>query len=613
MSRNAACHPIYDRVERLLLTVNNPGHYAGAEFNAIRKEPDALRLRWGLAVPDQYQSAFAHPELAILYDVLNRHPDVGAERVFLPNRDLERALIAERLPLFTLETRTPLSELDILHFSVPDIITQMNVPAMLDLAGIAPLAADRDQGAPLILASGESAFTPEPLADLIDLFLVGEIEDAVQALSEKWHTFRAARLPRTEIILELARTIDGAYAPAFYRAERDSLGRPTSRVPDAPGLPDHVLAARVIDFDRAPIPERPPVAGVRTARDVLWLEINRGTEPDDPERGLDPSAPVSLPPLRSRDWRHLLDALESQFLATGHEDIVLSLSRPDAYPDLARLISGVRTRFRELRMHVTIPGLSLDRQLELMDPDREPWPGPAHRGPRALVTSLESTPALARLSSAAARSPDRERLLGLAGQAYGRGFQVLEVDAAIGVPDETDADLEAVGTLVRDLAAARRAVDRRFGRVELCTRVWIPRPHTPFEEAALNAREALVRKLSIVRRAVGRRREIRIHGPSPDLAILEALLRRGDRRLGPPLVRASRAGIRILESRDEVPDLEQLTNRLFEESGIDPATLFDPDETGGGTAPWSHVRIVDGSTPGREDGTAEARSTGSLP
>jgi len=612
MSRNSACHPISDRVERLLLTVNNPGHYAGAEFNAVCKDRNALRLRWGLAVPDLYESAFAHPELAILYDLLNRHPDVSAERVFLPNRDLERALIAESLPLFTLESRTPLSELDILQFSVPGIITQLNVPAMMDLGGIAPFTADRDESAPLILASGEPAFTPEPLADLIDLFLIGEIEDAVQALQEKWLTFKAARLPRAEIILELARTIDGAYAPAFYRAESDSLGRPTSRVPDAPGLPDDVLAARVIDFDRGPIPERPPVAGVRTARDVLRLEINRGTEPDDPERGLDPSAPVSLPPLRSRDWTLVLDALESQYLATGHEDIVLSLSRPEAYPDLARLVSGVRTRFRELRMHLTIPGLSLARQLELLDPALEPWPGSAHRGPRALVTSLESTPALARLSAAPARSHDRERLLGLADRAYRRGFQVIEVDAAIGVPAETDADLEAVGALVRDCAAARRTVDRRFGRVELRTRVWVPRPHTPFEGAALNAREELVRKLSIVRGAVGRRREIRVNWPSPDRAVLEALLRRGDRRLGPPLVRASRAGVRILASRDEVPNLERLTSRLFEESGIDPNTLFDPDGTNRGTAPWSHVRIVDGSAHGREDGTEKRRSTGSL-
>jgi len=587
MSRNAVGHTIHDRVERLLLTVNN------GEFNAIRKDRAALRLHWGLAVPDLYDRAVAHPELAILYERLNHHPDVGAERVFLPGRDLERALVAAGLPLFTLESRTPLSELDILQFCETSVVSRINVPAMLDLAGIAPLAAERDESAPLILASGEPAFTPEPLADLIDLFLIGEIEDAVQALLENWRTLEAARLPRAEIILELARTIDGAYAPAFYRAERDSLGRPTVRTPDRPGLPDPVFAARAIDFDGAPIPVRPPVAGVRTARDVVHVEVNRGTEPDDPEHGLDPWAPVSIPPVRSRDWRLVLDALESRFLATGHDDIVLALSRPEAYPDLKRLIAGIRARFRELRMHVTIPGLSLARQLELLDPGREPWPGPAHGGPRVGITPAESSPALARKSAAPARRFDPERLLALAGQAYGRGFQMLEINTVIGVPDETDADVEAVGSLIRDCAAARRSIDRRFGRVESNVRIWIPRPHTPFEDAALNGRDELLEKLSILRRAIGRRREIRVHWPSPDLAVLEALLLRGDRRLGPPLVRAARAGLRVLESRDEAASLAPLSGRLFQESGIDPATLFDPAGTKRGSSAWSHVRIAE--------------------
>jgi hypothetical protein len=572
-------HALHDRFDPLLLAVSVPGRYAAGEFNVVRKPLGALRLRHGLAHPDLYEPGFGDPELNRLYHQLNRHPDVAAERVFLPDADLESALRAAGLPLFTLESRTPLAELDIVQFSVPRPRFLVNLAPMLELGGIPPRAADRTAGHPLVLLSGAAALAPEAVADLVDLVLAGETEDVIEALVERWRTLAGSGLERTEIVFELACSLDGAYAPAFYRGMRIRAG-----------LPEAVIAARVTDFERAPVPTRPLVAGVRTFDEAMHIEIGRGADPGRSCLDAERTWAMPLAPARFRSTSRVLDLLEAQYGATGHEDIVLAAARPQDHPDLAGLVAGLRARFRGLRLHLRVPGLPVGDQADLLDPTGDPAPGPSGTAARVHVWPEECTPALRRL---AGDGPQSERVIESARVALRKGFVAIEMHAVVGVPGESEAELIAIGALARELAGVARGVDRRNARVELMCAPWIPRPHTEHEGEAIIEPVAYESKLQAVRRGLGRRRDVRIRAAAPDHATLDAILGRADRNLAAGLLVASRQGLRVRTAPGGARSGGSIAARLLEAAGLDPASAFRPLEAAPEAFPWRRIRLAE--------------------
>ena len=451
---------------------------------------------------------------------------------------------------------------------------------------------NRRETDPLILAGGPLALTPEPLADLVDLFLVGETDDVILAFAESWREFRAAGLGRAEIALELARTLEGAYAPAFYRPDQDAGGRLRALHPTEPGLPERIHAARIRDLDTVVYPEDPIVAGLRTAGDSLYLEVTRGSPPDS--GAWDPTSRVGsdLPPVRFRSLEGLVPSLEALFQATGHEEIVLLGPHPDLHPDLGELLAAIRARFKEMGMLVSVPGLPFRDQVETLAPVNEAM---SSTGLSAMSFHLHPTESSRRLGRLMSMEADQDEMLALTRRAFADGARSLEIRAVLGVPGETDEDLGQLASLARHLDAAGREGKGRRGRIEMLCSAWIPRPHSLFEREAFNRLEDLERKVTLVRKSLGRKCGVRIRWKSPALSLAECLLTRGDRRLSAPLLDLARSGYRASSQNSAPPDPDTLLRGILPVADAD--RLYDPDLDVGVELPWSHVTTREDSSP----------------
>ncbi|MBN2489362.1 MAG: hypothetical protein JXQ29_00735, partial [Planctomycetes bacterium] len=349
----------------------------------------------------------------------------------------------------------------------------------------------------------------------------------------------------------------------------------------------------VSDFEHAPVNPRPLVAGVRVLDDGMRIEIVRGAGPGRPPLDLDQGWPTPLAPPRPRSTARVLELAEAQYVATGHEDITLGAPHPHDHPDLAGLVAGLRARFRGLGLGLRIPGLPLADQVELLDPARDPRPGPSGTSPHAQVWPLECCPALRRLAGLDA---ENEAIVEAGRQAFRRGFASIELCVLLGVPGESDADRVAIGALARALSSVAAGGSGGGGKVELKCSLWIPRPHTACAGDAVADPNAFAAAVQAVRNGLGRRRDVRVRADSPDGAVLDAVLGRADRNLGAGLLAAARAGWRVRTAPGRVPEGESVAARILEAAGLDPAAALGPAAAPG---PWARVHLAD-EPPGRE-------------
>ncbi|MBM4087025.1 MAG: B12-binding domain-containing radical SAM protein, partial [Planctomycetes bacterium] len=266
------------KVRAILPFVQEPIQYVGGEWNSIVKDHSAVDVTVALAFPDTYAIGMSHLGLQILYSILNARPDVAAERVYAPWTDMEARMRKAGIPLYALESFTPVRDFDILGFSLQHEMCYTNVLNMLDLAGIPLRSAERSEEHPLVIAGGPCAITPEPVADFIDLFLLGDGEERIVDLVAAYKRLKQAdpQMPRKMLIAELTKSVPSLYVPELYNVEHNPDGTVRSIRPSAPGIPDTVRAAVVKDLDAAPYPTAPVVPFLETVHDRISLEIMRG-------------------------------------------------------------------------------------------------------------------------------------------------------------------------------------------------------------------------------------------------------------------------------------------------------------------------------------------------
>ena len=267
---------VWNRVEALLDRVEKPAQYAGGERNQVVKDPRSVDVRVALAFPDTYAIGMSHLGLRILYGILNERADCYAERAFCPWTDMERAMREAKIPLFSLETHTPLAAFDILGFSLSYELSNTNLLNMLDLAGIPLHRRDRAEDAPLVLAGGDGAASPEPMADFVDLFLIGDGEDALPALVDVFQECRRAGLSRRETLVEIVRRVPGWYAPEFYRPVFHRDGTMAGMEVTDPRVPERVLEVHIPSLENAYFPTKPVIPYAECVHDRIALEVMRG-------------------------------------------------------------------------------------------------------------------------------------------------------------------------------------------------------------------------------------------------------------------------------------------------------------------------------------------------
>jgi len=555
--------------EDMLARVERPAQYIGGEWNAVVKDHRQVAASVALAFPDTYPIGMSHLGIAILYEALNRTRQFAAERVFMPLPDMQAQLEGRGLPLFSLETRTPLREFDLVGFSLQYEMCYTNVLAMLELAGIPIRSADRDDRCPIVAAGGQGAMAPEPLAPFIDLFVIGDGEEMALTLAQAVADTRG--MPRPERLRALARASPHFYLPSLYREVRDGEGRYRGLEPVVEGVPERVSRAVVENLDAAPYPEAPIVPHVQTIHDRITLEILRGCT----QGCRFCQAGMVRRPARVRSVERLREVAWRAYQATGHSEVSLASLSSSDYPDLPGLIRAMAELFDPLKVNVALSSLRVDDQLEALP---------------ALLRSVRKSGLT--IAPEAAREELRRRinknistadLLRGAREAYRQGWRAVKLYFMIGLPGESDEDVDAIADLAHEVSAQRSG---RGGRVNVAVAPFVPKPHTPFQWEAMDEVEALREKQRrILSRARSRRVRFKFH--NVERSHIEAVISRGDRLVGEAIARARRLGAQ-LDAWDEHFSYQRWL-RAFAEAGVAPRDYANRRRADDEPLPWDHI------------------------
>lgn len=577
------------KLESILPLVSKPSRYLGNEFHVVRKhggrETEEKTVEWCLILPEVYEIGMSHWGLKILYEILNARPDSLAERCYSPWFDMEAQLRRHRLPLYALESKRPIREFDIVGFSLQYELTYTNVLQCLDLGGIPLRAADRGEDDPLVAAGGPVASNPEPLSDFIDFYLIGDGEEAIHRITDLYKRFAVAHAPgsngtgsrrwscsRDELLRELSK-IPGVYVPRMYEARYDDAGRYLGTFPLHPDVPARVLRQFVVDLENAPTPQKPVVPLQGIVQDRLSIEVLRGCT----QGCRFCQAGYLYRPIRERSVEKIVEIAERGIAASGWDEIGLtSLSTAD-YTQLEPLADVLNARFGNERIAIALPSLRADSfGVEVADKVKE-----TKRTGFTFAPEVGSE----RLRLAVNKLIRDEEFFRAAHIAYSRGWRLIKMYFMVGLPTETDEDVDGIVNFIQTV----RSIGRKYGRgsVNASVGAFVPKSHTPFQWDGFEGVESLQRKIKYIRE--------QCHSPWSKVkwhdvrsSHLEAIFSMGDRRLGRAIEHAYRQGARF-DGWTEHFDYD-FWMRVFAETGIDPdehtrARGFDEP------LPWDHIDI----------------------
>ena len=558
-------------IEDILPLVEKPSRYLGGEINQVKKDPDSVRLHVALAFPDLYEIGTSHFGMQILYHILNRRPDIAAERVFAPGVDMAARLRSAGLPLFTLESRRPLNRFDIIGFSLLYELNYTNMLTILELAGIPFYAAQRDETHPIIIAGGPCTCNPEPVADFFDAIIVGDGETIIMELAQTWMDCNQNKRPDKEELLARWSRIEGVYIPAFFKPQYDDCGFQTL----VPRYPEYTQVKRTIvaDLDQVPFPEKPIVPYGKPVHDRLRLEVARGCT-----RGCRfCQAGMIYRPVRERSPESLLALGDQSVGATGYEDIsLLSLSAGD-YGCIVPLMERLMSRFATENVAVSLPSFRAGTLTpELMK---------LIKTVRKTGFTIAPEAGSQRLRDVINKNIRETEIFTTVKDAFDLGWRVIKLYFMIGLPTETAEDLKALVDLVKALRKIKRPSGVR-GQINVSLATFIPKPHTPFQWAAQLPLTESEDRIKQVQDQLKLSR-IQFKWQNPEVSWLEGVWARGDRKLSRLLVTAFKKGCKFDGWSDHFRF--DLWKSAFDEEGIDPDFYTIRARDVCEPLPWDHI------------------------
>ncbi len=571
---------LWPQIERILPRVSKPARYIGCEDGAVAAGSLEGQVSWLLMYPDAYEVGLPNQGLQILYEILNERDDARAERAYSPWTDMEAEMRRRGLPLFSLESHRPAGDFDLLAFNLSAELVYTNVLNCVDLAGLPVRSEQRQPGHPLVIAGGHCAFNPEPLADFVDLFVIGDGEEVVGEITEAVSAWKAGgRTPgsRQRILRDLAR-LEGVYVPSCYDVAYDGPNL-VSITPRYPDVPERVEKRTISDLAAWPYPRQQLVPMTEVVHDRLNVEIFRGCT-----RGCRfCQAGMITRPVRERPAAQVLDMVSSGLRRTGYDEVSLtSLSSAD--------FSGIDETVRSIiddpqcggtsavPISVSLPSLRVDAFTV----------GVAAQIQKARRTGLTFAPEAGtwRMRQVINKLITEEDLYGAVESAFSQGWRRVKLYFLTGLPTETDEDTLGIAELARNCAAVGRS-HHRGASVTASVGGFVPKPQTPFQWFGQDSIASLQHKIGLLRDATRRDKGVQLRWHDPKASLAEGIASRGDRRVGAVIEAVWRRGGTFQEWSEHF-SLDLWTEAMAS-CGLSIDWYVHRERDRGEVLPWSHV------------------------
>lgn len=570
--------------DEILRTIEKPARYTGGEVNSIQKDPGEVEVRFAMCFPDVYEIGMSHLGIQILYHMLNTRPDIWCERVYSPWTDLDRVMREKQIPLFALESQEPVRNFDFLGITIQYEMCYTNILQILDLAQIPIFASEREEDSPIVIGGGPCAYNPEPLAEFFDLFYIGEGESSYFPLIDLYKENKAAGGSRKDF-LKKAASIPGIYVPSLYQPVYQEDGILSSFVPLVPEAPERIKKVIVSDLDGTYYPEKPVVPYLKATQDRVVLEIMRGCI-----RGCRfCQAGMIYRPVRQKSVDKLL-ALSARMLeSSGHEEISLSSLSSSDYTEIEPLINGLIEDCRKRKVNISLPSLRIDAfSLDVMSKIQD-----------VKKSSLTFAPegGTQRIRNVINKGLTEEEILDGAAEAFRGGWNKVKLYFMLGLPTETEEDQLGIAELAEKIAKRyyeEVPKENRKGKVQITASAsfFVPKPFTPFQWATMESEEEYLRRARLVKDAFREqlnRKSLHFQYHEADVTVLEGVLARGDRRVGPAILEAYRLGC-LYDAWSDFFDNEKW-KEAFRRTGVDPDFYTVRERGADELFPWDFIDI----------------------
>ena len=570
--------------DRILMNIEKPARYIGQEVNMAVKDVDAVDVRVAMCFPDVYEIGMSYLGLQILYDLFNRYEDCYCERVFSPWPDLDKVLREEKIKLFTLETQTPVCDMDWLGITIQYEMCYTNILQVIDLSGIPLFAKDRKKGDAIVIGGGPCTVNPEPVADFFDIIYVGEGEVSYRQLLDIYKEYKNSDMSRENFLFEASK-LPGIYVPSLYEVSYKADGTVESINPVREGVPDKVIWQDVLDFENSPYPMKPVIPYLKVTQDRVGLEIMRGCI-----RGCRfCQAGMIYRPTRQKNVEMLKKYAVEMLKNTGYEEINLSSLSSSDYDKLDELLTFLIDMRENDHVNVSLPSLRVDAfSLDVMSKVQDIKKS-------SLTFACEA--GTQRLRNVINKGLTEDFILEGCRQAFVGGWDKVKLYFMLGLPTETEEDLNGIAELSQRISECffdNVPKEQRNGRVMITASAsyFVPKPFTPFQWAPMIRPEEFTRRAYAVKDACNRqhnKKSIRFIYHDADISILEGVFARGDRRLSGVILSAYKKGA-IYDAWSEFfkPDIY---NEAFEECGIDPYFYTERTRPDDEIFPWDHIDV----------------------
>ena len=565
--------------DEILQSVEKPSRYTGNEWNSVKKNPEEVEIRFAFCFPDLYEVGMSHLGMKILYHMLNERADTYCERVFAPWIDMEQRMREHGIPLFTLESKDPIYQFDFVGFTLQYEMSYTNIVNMLDLGKVPILSSERTREHPFVCAGGPCAYNPEPLADIVDFFMMGEGEEIINEVMDVYVQWKSQNQSRDNFLSRIAQ-IEGIYVPQFYTVDYLEDGTIKSIVPNSKEYPEKIRKRIIKNLDETYFPDKIVVPFTEIVHDRIMLEIFRGCT-----HGCRfCQAGFVYRPVRERSPEMLLEKAKKLVENTGYEEISLTSLSTSDYTALGELTQGLISEMEKRKVNLSLPSLRIDSfSLDLME-----------KAQKVRKSGLTFAPEAGtqRLRDVINKGVTEEDLLNSVTIAFNGGWNGVKLYFMIGLPTETEADIEGIADVGQNVVHAYMGVPKeKRGKglnVNVSTSTFVPKPFTPFQWEPQDTMDAIREKQKLLKSKI-RSKQITYHWHDPELSLLEAIFARGDRRVCKALIKAWEKGCKFDSWREHFKFETWL--EAFEECGIDPNFYANRKRSYDEVLPWDHIDI----------------------